>query len=80
MLSESMKHKTTFDKYLHWWNDTVQRVVVDQITELKENLIEVKLMYNLKSGQQICSVDIFSLERNNSKWLINDQKSTKCVQ
>jgi hypothetical protein len=79
-LSRQFRTKKTsleagYREYLEWWN-TVDRVDILNTRNLgisnNCNVVEVQLVYNLKTGKTASKRLRFSLTKNNGSWLITD--------
>ncbi len=80
MLSSSMKHKVkSFDNYKKWWNNQVDKVVLQSVEETGSNTVKARLKYYLKNGKTTCSQDIFKLQIHEGKWFIYDQEYKNCI-
>lgn len=78
MLSSSMKQQTTFKKYSGWWGKQVQSINLQSAQELSSNVISAKIIYHMKNGRTVCSLDTFTLQKSSKSWLISDQKYKNC--
>ncbi len=79
MLSRSMKQKVkSIDRHIAWWDRQVNRVIVENVREVSQNTVQVRLRYYMKNGKTVCSQDFFTLQQNGNSWLIDKQKYKNC--
>lgn len=77
--SGKLKNTLPFSEFIYWWDKTVDSVYVEAITQVGDDLYEVKLFYIMKAyKKQQCSDDILRLINKNGRWLIDSIHMGKC--
>lgn len=79
MLSMSLRNKVGFDNYVDWWDRKVDRVFLQNAKAIGSNRVQVRLLYHMKNGRKICSIDTFALHKGKGTWLIHDQQDKGCT-
>jgi len=77
-LNSSMKRAVSFTKYQKWWSKSVESIQILDTQSLRDNKVKIKLLYTMKNGKEICSLDTFTLEKEVNSWLIAKQSYRGC--
>jgi hypothetical protein len=80
MLADSFREKTGFSSYIDWWDKKVDEVWIEKVKQLSPNKVQATLLYRMKTGKTICSIDTFTLRQDSGAWLIHDQVYKNCAQ
>lgn len=78
MLSNDMKRNISLNDYINWWENKVSKIKNIYTKKINKNTISAKLIYTMKNGKEICSLDTFSLIELNNKFFIDKQKYKSC--
>jgi hypothetical protein len=62
----------------NWLETNLNYVYVKSIKLSKTNRVEAKVIYALKNGKRICSVNSYNLFQNNNGWSINSKSHKGC--